>query len=92
MDDGSGVTLTADRRRIESALFQQGRDESWPAATFWSPRVDVEQKGDAIVIRADLPGVHKEDIRVEATEEGVLQITVPLDESARPRRIQIESS
>jgi HSP20 family protein len=124
-------------------LFQQGRDDSWPGATFWSPRVDVEQKGDAIVIRADLPGVRKEDIRVEATEEGVtilgerreereeggdeqgykaiersygsffrtvplpqkinlekltakmqdgvLQITVPLDESARPRRIQIES-
>jgi HSP20 family protein len=124
-------------------IFQQGRDDSWAAATFWSPRVDVEQKGDAIVIRADLPGVRKEDIRVEATEEGVtilgerreereeggdeqgykaiersygsffrtvplpqklnlekltakmqdgvLQITVPLDESARPRRIQIES-
>jgi HSP20 family protein len=120
-----------------------GSNDSWPAATFWSPRVDVEQKGDAIVIRADLPGVRKEDIRVEATEEGVtilgerreereegsdeqgykaiersygsffrtvplpqkvnlekltakmqdgvLQITVPLDESARPRRIQIES-
>jgi HSP20 family protein len=124
-------------------LFQQESDHSWPAASFWSPRVDVEQKGDAIVIRADLPGVLKEDIRVEATEEGVtilgerraereeggdepgykaversygsfcrtvplpqkvnlekltakmqdgvLQITVPLDESARPRRIQIES-
>jgi HSP20 family protein len=120
-----------------------GSNDSWPAATFWSPRVDVEQKGDAIVIRADLPGVRKEDIRVEATDEGVtilgerreereegsdeqgykaiersygsffrtvplpqkvnlekltakmqdgvLQITVPLDESARPRRIQIES-
>ena len=112
-------------------------------ATFWSPRVDVEQKSDAIVIRADLPGVRKEDVRVEATEEsvtisgerceereegggdqgyktiersygsfyravplpqkvnldkltakmqdGVLQITVPVDESARPRSIQIES-
>lgn len=122
-------------------FLQQGRDD--PVATFWSPRVDVEQKSDAIVIRADLPGVRKEDVRVEATEEsvtisgerceereegggdqgyktiersygsfyrtvplpqkvnlekltakmqdGVLQITVPVDESARPRSIQIEN-
>jgi hypothetical protein len=27
----------------------------WPAATFWSPRVDVEQKGDAKVLQVTLP-------------------------------------
>jgi len=122
------------------SMLQRGRDEDWGA--LWSPRVDVEQRGDSIVVRADLPGVRKDDIQIDVTDEGltlsgerreereerdeaegfraiersygsfyraiplpqkanleqlkakmrdgVLEITVPIDESARPRRIQIE--
>jgi HSP20 family protein len=124
------------------SLFQRGRDDEWNTPTLWTPRVDVEQRGDSIVVRADLPGVRKEDIQLEVTDEGltisgerreeheeggegqgyraierrygsfyrtiplgqkvkteqlkakmrdgVLQITIPLDESARPRQIEIE--
>jgi HSP20 family protein len=123
------------------SLFQ-GRDEDWSTPTLWSPRIDVEQRDDAILVRADLPGVRKEDVQIDVTDEGltisgerreereeggddqgyraiersygsfyrtiplpqkvnreklaakmrdgVLEITIPLDESARPRRIQIE--
>jgi HSP20 family protein len=108
----------------------------------WSPRVDVRERDDSICISADLPGVRKEDIRIEATDtgvalsgerqeerqegderqgyrlaersygsfyreiplpeganvdqakanmrEGVLEITIPLQENRRRRRIQIE--
>ena len=31
----------------------------------WSPLVDVYEDGDAIIIRADLPGVSQEDIDIE---------------------------
>jgi HSP20 family protein len=120
----------------------QGRGDDWSAATMWSPRIDVEQRNDSIVVRADLPGVRKEDVQIDVTgdgltiagerreereeggddqnyraiersygsfyttvplpqgvntekltakmRDGVLEITVPLDESARPRRIQIQ--
>jgi HSP20 family protein len=120
----------------------RGWDEDWATPTMWVPRIDVEQRGDSIVVRADLPGVRKEDVQIEATDEGivlcgerreereeggesqgyrsiersygsfyrtiplgqkakldqlkakmrdgVLEITVPLDESARPRKIKIE--
>jgi HSP20 family protein len=117
-------------------------EESGFAPSVWSPRIDVEQRGDALQVCADLPGVRKEDVNIDLTEEGltisgerraerqvggeeqgyraiersygrfcrtiplpkgvktedlkaqmrdgVLQITIPLDESARPRRIQIQ--
>jgi HSP20 family protein len=128
---------------FRSAL-QRGRDEEWGGPTLWSPRVDVEQRADSIIVRADLPGVRKEDVQIEVTDEGltlsgerheereeggedqgyraversygsfyrtiplpqkvkleqlkakmrdgVLEITVPLDESARPRRVKIEDA
>ena len=112
------------------------------APSVWSPRIDVQQRGDALQVCADLPGVRKEDVNIDLTAEGltttgerreereeggreqgyrsiersygrfyrtiplpkglkteelkaqmqdgVLQITIPLDESARPRRIQIQ--
>ena len=112
------------------------------APSIWSPRIDVQQRGDALQVCADLPGVRKEDVNIDLTEEGltitgerreereeggrervyrsiersygrfyrtiplpkglkteelkaqmqdgVLQITIPLDERARPRRIQIQ--
>lgn len=119
-----------------------GRGDDWPAAAGWTPRIDVRRRDDAIVVRADLPGVRKEDVQIdiddnalilsgqrqeERTEgtteqgyqllersygsfyrriplpqganmesckaemrDGVLSITLPLEESAKPRRIQIE--
>jgi HSP20 family protein len=112
------------------------------APSIWSPRIDVQQRGDSLQVCADLPGVRKEDVNIELTEEGltitgerreereeggrergyrsiersygsfyrtiplpkglkteelkaqmqdgVLEITIPLDERARPRRIQIQ--
>ena len=41
--------------------------------TLWSPQVEVRQRGDDIVIRADLPGVDRDDVHVEV-ENDVLTI------------------
>ena len=46
-----------------------GREGAAP--TLWSPRIDVQQREDAVHIHADLPGCRKEDVRIEATEEGI---------------------
>jgi HSP20 family protein len=40
----------------------------------WTPQVEVLQRGDKIVVRADLPGIKKEDINVEVND-GVLSIS-----------------
>jgi HSP20 family protein len=121
--------------------LQQGFGDT--SAMQWSPRVEMEQRGDSIVVSADLPGVRKEDVQIELTQDGltisaerrdereagdeesgyrssersfgsfyrtiplpqtvdreqlkasmrdgVLRITIPLAESAKPRRIQIGS-
>ena len=42
-------------------------------------RVDVQDKGDAYELTADLPGVRKEDVQVEL-EEGVLTISAKMNE------------
>jgi HSP20 family protein len=40
----------------------------------WSPQVDTFRKGDKLVVRADLPGLNKDEVKVEV-DEGVLTIS-----------------
>jgi HSP20 family protein len=35
----------------------------------WSPMIDVIEREGQIVVRADLPGMSREDIKVEVTDE-----------------------
>jgi HSP20 family protein len=37
-------------------------DDSWGS---WAPLVDIFEKGDDLIIRAEIPGVEKEDIDVQ---------------------------
>jgi HSP20 family protein len=146
--------LSRDMDRLMDSFFDRGfggsllrdsstRDDEWQGRTLWTPQIDVQRHGDAIVVRADLPGVSKEDVQVDVQEEsliisgqrreereegeddegyrmversygsfyrrvpipqgtnpegihavmrdGVLKVTLPIAESARPRRIQIQS-
>jgi HSP20 family protein len=113
------------------------------AQGMWSPQFDVEHHQDSIIVKADLPGINKEELFIEAGDEtltvrgerrqegdisnealgyrayersqgsffrsiplpqhakvnelkanlrnGVLTVTVPLDEKSRPHRITIET-
>jgi HSP20 family protein len=42
--------------------------------TLWSPQIETFRRGDKIVVRADLPGLKKEDVNVEV-ENDVLTIS-----------------
>jgi HSP20 family protein len=42
-------------------------------ATMWMPPVEVLQQGDKLLVRADLPGLQKDDVRVEV-QSGALTI------------------
>lgn len=37
----------------------------------WAPRVDVTQHQDELVVRADLPGVEKNDVKVNVAEDAI---------------------
>ena len=145
--------LSREMDRLTDSFFGRGfgsllrdsstHDDEWQSRTLWAPRIDAQQRNDAIVVRADLPGVRKEDVQVEVQDDalvisgqrseereeggddqgyrvlersfgtfyrtvplpqgtnpdeieavmrdGVLKVTLPLTEDARPRRIQIQS-
>jgi HSP20 family protein len=126
-----------------SSLWGGGGREAVDAPTLWSPQIDVQRRDDALVLKADLPGVSKEDLKIDIDDnalvisgqrqeeheeggkeqgyqlyersygsfyraiplpqdvnpddiqaemrDGVLKVTVPLPQSARRRRIQIQS-
>ena len=62
-----------DLQREMENLMGQG---SWPVAgqDLWAPAVDVEETADELVLRAELPGMTREDVEVEL-EDGVLSIS-----------------
>lgn len=37
----------------------------------WAPRVDVTQHNDELLIRADLPGLEKDDVKVNIAEDSI---------------------
>jgi len=53
---------------FESGSTGAGGDD---LSSLWSPSVDVRRSGDSIVIHAELPGVAKDAVRIEATDDGI---------------------
>ena len=48
---------------------------SWPGSEFelaaWSPQVELFQRDDRLVVRADLPGLKRDDVQVEVMDDAV---------------------
>ena len=44
-------------------------ENSQLASQLWAPALEVHQHGDEVVVRADLPGLSKEDVRVEVEDQ-----------------------
>src|SRR5262245_711628 len=38
----------------------------------WAPDVEVFHRNDELVVRADLPGLNKDDVKVDVTENGIM--------------------
>jgi HSP20 family protein len=47
------------------------RVSGYEGAMTWAPRVDVSQHKGELIIRADLPGVEKDDVKINVTEDTV---------------------
>jgi HSP20 family molecular chaperone IbpA len=51
----------------------------------WNPQLETFQRGDELVIRADLPGLKKEDVNVEVTDDAIVISGERRDESVEDR-------
>jgi HSP20 family protein len=49
--------------------FRGGRESEWG---MWTPSVDVRERDNQLVVSADLPGMNSEDVKIEATDEGLV--------------------
>ncbi len=56
----------APRSRMSRGFFGSPSREG-----LWAPRVEAVQKGDQFIVRAELPGLRKEDVQVELGENAV---------------------
>jgi HSP20 family protein len=48
-----------------------GRMSSATGMVTWAPQVDVSQNNNELTIRVDLPGMNKEDVKVDVTDDAV---------------------
>jgi len=69
-DPFRNVAALQDRinRMFEDSFSQAGRGEDEISSYGWKPSVDIYEVAEGIVIKADLPGVKKEDVSVEVKD------------------------
>jgi HSP20 family protein len=58
---------------LEREPWSTGALANLPNQSLWSPEVDVLRRGDKLVVRADVPGMNKDDLHVDV-EDNVLTI------------------
>ena len=56
-------------RVFEDSFTRTGSLEDDYGLRSWNPAVDIFEKGDAIVIQAELPGLRKEDISIDFKDQ-----------------------
>ncbi|MCX7984007.1 MAG: Hsp20/alpha crystallin family protein [Bacteroidetes bacterium] len=65
--------LQREINRMFDSFFRGWRDEEETSLAQWSPAVDIAEKDDAYIVKVELPGVEKDDVKV-TLESNVLTI------------------
>jgi HSP20 family protein len=66
--EGIGLETGFHVPRLLSRGHEMLRREAGFVPAEWSPRVDVMERGGQFVVRADLPGLSKDDVKVEVSD------------------------
>jgi HSP20 family protein len=54
-------------------LWGQGRTQGGATQmAMWAPAIEVFQKDNNLIVRAELPGVNKDDVKVRVTDDGLV--------------------
>ena len=62
------------RRLFQELIHQPWGGQGSPETSNWQPRVDICETSEEIIVEVELPGVRREDVRIEV-EGGFLHIT-----------------
>ena len=62
--------LSEEMDRAFSSSF--GLGPRWGESGAWSPPIEVHERENHLEISAELPGMSKDDVRVECTDEGIV--------------------
>jgi HSP20 family protein len=81
-DDVGSLFEQFGRRR--GGMMPQARGSNRDV-TSWVPKVDVVQRGNELVVRADLPGVKPDDVTVEISDDAITISGERQDEHAEER-------
>jgi HSP20 family protein len=66
---GNFQSLQHEMNRMFNELFHGGnRKEASSSISPWTPSVDIYETDDALVIKAELPGVSKDDVSIDVHE------------------------
>jgi HSP20 family protein len=52
--------------------LQSGGTGGALSQTMWTPQVEIFERDGQLIVRADLPGVSKDDVRVEVTDDALI--------------------
>jgi HSP20 family protein len=72
-ETGRGGMLTAPYETLRGLAERMERffESPWEAISEMGPRVEIEQTGKDIIVRARLPGYAREDVHVDVTDDSV---------------------
>ncbi len=62
-------TMREDMDRLFDSML--GRYPRERAQALWAPAIDVEETNEAMIVRAELPGMKREDIKVKVAEDTI---------------------
>jgi HSP20 family protein len=62
------------RRLFQELIHQPWRGQGVPETSHWQPHVDMCETPEEIIVEVELPGVQREDVRIEV-EGDLLRIT-----------------
>ena len=70
--------------------WPEGQEEPLAVAE-WAPLVDISEDDKEYLIKAELPEVRKEDVKVTAEfKDGVLMVHLAKTEQAKPQHIEVK--
>jgi HSP20 family protein len=67
-------TIQQEMNRLFGSFFDQGTAAPANGGRRWTPAIDLVEEGDHFVLRADLPGVTEDQVKVEL-EDNVLTVS-----------------
>ena len=65
----------------------RGEEDEGIATSTWMPAVDIYETPDQVVMKAELPGLTREDIEINVRDN---TLSLPKAKEARPKQIKID--